>query len=114
MGKSAALSLGNSPNRKNKNSKLKNFKFHIIEEHLYFKQVLHNLSNEVARKCSPFKHFTELNFDSVDLKGIDWLLGWRLLWSAFDDLKDADVFVLGFDHEVVFGDGSEGLDVGNG
>jgi hypothetical protein len=38
----------------------------------------------------------------------------RLFCSTFNNLKNADVFILGFDHKVIFGDGFEGLNVRDG
>ena len=83
------------------------FKLDVGEKDLYFKQVLHYLSNKIAGKQSPFEHLTELNFNRVRIGAHRFLC--RLFCSAFDDLKDADVFILCFDHEVIFSDCSERL-----
>jgi hypothetical protein len=72
---------------------------------LDLEKIFHDLSNKVARKNTPFENLTELNFDSVDLEWIERFFS-GLFGSAFDDLKDSDVFVLRFDHKVIFSDGS--------
>ena len=91
---------------------MEDLKFDVGEKYLHFKQIFHHLSNKITGKQSPFEHFTELNFNRVRIRAHRFLN--RLSCSAFNDLKDADVFILRFDHEVIFGNGSERFDVGNG
>lgn len=92
---------------------LEDLKFDISEKYLYFEEIFHDLSNEIRGENTPFEYLTELDFDSVDLEWSECFLG-GLSEGAFDDFEDADVFILCFDHEVIFGDGSEWLDVGDG
>lgn len=79
---------------------------------MHLKEVLHDLADEIGGEDSPFEDFTEFDFDCCRLGGVDWLVA-GLFVGAFDDLEDAQVSVLCFDHEEVLGNCSQGFNVGN-